>query len=104
MRQSMYPENPALTLSAIISTIRLNPALVGESPTTFCRYMGRKMLRPTIALHPQAWATTEASTVGLRSTLIGISGSGAVRSRHTKPAPTASAIANSARIGGDVQA
>src|SRR6478672_7955281 len=101
MRPSIRPERPALVLSAIISTIRLKPALVADSPATFCRYIGRKMLRPMIEPQPNECAETQQRAVALRRMSIGMSGSGAVFSRHTNPEPTRAAIANSRRIGGD---
>src|SRR3954447_17380812 len=101
MRPSIRPERPALVLSAIISTIRLKPALVADRPATFCRYIGRKMLRPMIELQPNECAATQQRAVALRRMSIGISGSGAVINRQTKLDPTKAAIANSRRIGGD---
>src|SRR3954454_20921775 len=101
MRPSIRPERPALVLSAIISTIRLRPALVADKSATFCRYIGRKMLRPMIELQPNECAPKQQRAFALPRMSIGISGSGAVISRHTKPDPTTAASANSRRIAGD---
>ena len=86
-----------------ISTIRLSPALVGVIPITLCRYMGRKMLRPTIEPQPKLFIIKAQRVTGSRRMESGISGSGAARRRATKPAPRISAAAASARTGGESQ-
>ena len=90
---------PALMLSMAASTSTLSPAVAGDMPTMFCRYIGRKMCRPTIGPQPNALAAIASRASRSPRMLSGISGSGAVRSRTMKPMPRMSAAANSARMG-----
>ncbi len=92
---------PALMLSVTASISTLNPALAGAMPTMFCRYIGRKMCRPTIGPQPNALAAIASRASRLPRIDSGMSGSGAVRSRTMKAMPSSSAAANSARIGVD---
>ncbi len=48
---------PALTFSVTASISTLRPAAAGDMPTMFCRYIGRKMCRPTIGPQPKVLAT-----------------------------------------------
>ena len=70
-----------------MNTTRLRPALVGESPITLCRYIGRNMLSPMMEPQPKALAAIAQRTIGFLRMEIGISGSGAVSSRSTKARP-----------------
>ena len=56
-----------------------------------------------MAPQPNALAAMASRVIGLEKNASGISGYGAVNSRHTNAAAITSASANSARIGGAVQ-
>ena len=92
---------PALMLSVTIRIIRLNPDDVADQPSALCRYIGRKILRPTIAPQPKECAAMVSRAAGSDRMAIGISGSTAVRSRTTNPAPSTSAQPSSASTGED---
>src|SRR5712672_2363075 len=70
---------PAEVFTVTISTIRLSPALVGVIPITLWRYIGRKMLRPTIEPQPKLVIIKAQRVTGSRRMESGISGSGGVR-------------------------
>src|SRR5471030_664654 len=94
---------PALVLSVAMSTMRLSPAVVAAKPRTLCRYIGRKILSATMEPHPKALAAMAQRAIGSESIERGMSGSGAVASRHTKPTATTRDMANRLRIGNEVQ-
>ena len=56
-----------------------------------------------MAPQPQALATIAQRTIGFLRMEMGMSGSGAVRSRSTNSKPTIMAAAMSARIGSDMK-
>src|SRR5262249_59831327 len=103
-RRKNWRAIPADALTVTISTIRLRPALVGDKPITLCRYIGRKMLRPTIEPQPKLFIVRAQRGTGSRRIDSGISGSGAVSRRATNAAPMIAATAARPMICGDVHA
>src|SRR5262249_57493361 len=91
-RRRPGPATPADEFTVTISTIRLRPALVGDIPITLCRYIGRKMFKPTIEPQPKLFIVRAQRGAGSRRIASGISGSGADRSRITKAMASRGAI------------
>src|ERR1700740_1626102 len=92
-------DRPALALSETMRIISLSPGDVPDQPSALCRYIGRKILRPMIEPQPHECAAMVRRATGSDNIATGMSGSAAVRSRVTKPAPRTTAHANSPRTG-----
>ncbi len=103
-RPKNWPHIPADAFTDTIRTIRLSPAVVGERPITVCRYIGRKMFSATIGPQPKELSMSVQRATGSPRMASGISGSRAVISRSTKPAPITTAAAASATMTGESQA
>ena len=79
------------------------PDAVADTPCTYCRYVGRKVIAPSIANPTTSEITDESEKTAFLNNRSGSIGSTARRSAYTNAGMAMIAAANRPRMKGEVQ-